>query len=83
MFYAFNVGNEKNVHWSIPTINNAMPLTAISDSDKLVVAYDNNKIVVFDTQNKEMHSWSKKNIDKFPKNYLNRFNRIIGLVKIS
>ena len=51
--------------------------------DKLVVAYDSNKIAVFDLLNKQLHPWTVKNIKKFPRNFLNRYNRFVGAIPIN
>ena len=53
------------------------------DLDKILVAYDSNKFQVFDLHNNcSLTEWSKKN-QEFPSNYLNRYNRIIGITQIS
>ena len=51
--------------------------------DKIVAAYDTNKVVVFDTINRRMHQWTVDNLNKLPKNFLSRYNRIIGVVQLS
>ena len=54
-----------------------------SDMDKLVVAYESNKVGIFDLVNKQLHPWTVKNISKFPRNFLQRYNRFIGVCKVS
>lgn len=51
--------------------------------DKLVVAYDSNRIVVYDTINRKLHQWSLDNMQRMPLNYLRRYNRILGMVQLS
>jgi hypothetical protein len=51
--------------------------------DKLLVVYDTNQIVVFDTINRKLHEWSIENMNKLPANYLRRYNRVIGVVQLS
>ena len=68
--------------WVLPAIPNELPLACTSDQDKLVVAYDTNKIAVFNLIGKKLYDWTKENLEKFPGNYLNRFNRIIGISQI-
>lgn len=36
--------------------------------------------MAFDLLNKQIHDWSKANMDKFPANFLNRYNRIVGIL---
>ena len=41
------------IHWSLPILASAgVPLAMASDMDKLLVAYDSNKVGVFDLINK-------------------------------
>lgn len=42
----------KSMYWNLPSMGRAIPLCCHSDLDNLVVAYDTNKIVVFDLHNK-------------------------------
>lgn len=51
--------------------------------DKLIVAYDTNKVVVFDTTNRKLHQWTLDNLSKLPQNWLTRYNRILGIVQLS
>ena len=60
-----------------------LPLAMNSDEDKLVVAYDSNKMAVFDLLNKCLHEWTVSNIDRLPSNFLSRYNRIVGVVPVS
>jgi hypothetical protein len=72
------------VTWVLPTLKDSLPLCAHSDQDKLIIAYDTNKILVLDLLNKRIHDWSRKNpADKFPMNFLNRYNRIVGITQVS
>lgn len=48
--------------------------------DKLVAAYDSNKVVVFDTINRKLHQWTLDNLQRLPKNFLSRYNRILGIL---
>jgi len=58
------------------------PLSLHADQDKLVVCYDTNQVTVFDLINKRVHDWSKRNAT-LPANFLNRFNRIVGVTQVS
>ena len=69
-----------SISWVLPAITNELPLACVSDLDKLVVAYDSNRIAVFDLNNKRLHDWTKQNLERFPNNFLSRFNRIVGIV---
>jgi len=51
LFVAIDI-KSKTMYWSLPSIEKAVPLCCHSDLEKLVVAYDSNKIVVFDLLNK-------------------------------
>lgn len=83
LFVMFDIPTKKIV-WNIPKVEKDRPLCAYSDQDKLIVAYDSNKILVFDLLNHKLHDWSRRNPPStFPPNFLNRFNRIVGLTCIS
>ena len=58
--------NNNNLVWNLPTLERDIPLCAHSDQDKLVVCYDNNKVIVYDILNHKLHDWSRNNMDKFP-----------------
>ena len=74
----------KDLLWIVPTLQDNLPLCAHSDQDKLILAYDSNKILVLDLLNKRIHDWSKKNsADRLPANFLNRYNRIVGITQVS
>ena len=62
-----------------------MPLcmTVCPEAEKIVVAYDSNKIQVLDINNRCLHQWTHKNDNHFPKNFLSRFNRLIGVTALS
>jgi len=66
--------------WTLPSMGR--PLSMHADQDKLVVCYDTNHVVVFDLLNHRVHEWSKRNA-VFPANFLNRFNRIVGVTQLS
>lgn len=66
--------------WKLPAMQACgTPLAITSDADKAIVAYDTNKLAVFDTINMRLHEWTKQHIDRMPENFLDRYNRIIGL----
>ena len=72
------------LEWKLPSMQACgVPLAITSDSDKVLLAYDSNKIAVFDTINMRLHDWTKKHFDKMPENFLDRYNRIIGMTMIS
>ena len=62
-------------------MNKELPLCLQADQDKLVACYDSNKVVIYDLLNHRLHDWSKRN--KFPQNYLNRYNRIVGIAQLT
>ena len=74
---------KKELVWNLPRMDSDIPLCAHSDQDKLIVCYDSNKVVVFDLLNRKLHDWSKRNSERLPQNFLNRFNRIIGITAIN
>jgi hypothetical protein len=72
------------LEWKLPSMQGCgIPLAITSDADKAIVAYDSNKLVIFDTINMKLHDWTKSNLDKMPQNFLNRYNRIIGLTMLT
>ena len=74
----------KDLVWVVPTLQDTLPLCAHSDQDKLILAYDSNKLLVLDLLNKRIHDWSKRNsADRLPANFLNRYNRIVGITQIT
>ena len=60
-----------------------LSLSVCPQLEKLVVAYDSNHIQVFDLLNKCLHPWSRTNGDRFPNNFLTRFNRLLGVTTLS
>jgi len=58
----------------------SLPLACALDFDKLLIAYANNKALLFDLHSRSLHQWTKDNISAFPKSYLSRYNRIVGAV---
>lgn len=56
-----------------------IPLAITSDHEKIIVVYDSNRIAVFDTLNKRLHDWTKRHLERLPKNWLDRYNRLIGV----
>ena len=60
-----------------------LAITTCPDSEKMVVGYDSNKIMVLDIHNKCLHPWSRNNDHRFPQNFLNRFNKFIGATALS
>lgn len=71
--------DKKNLYWTLPKIKGIpLTLTVCPDQEKLVVAYDTNRIMVFDINNRCLHPWSRSNDDLFPMNFLKRYNRMIG-----
>jgi len=49
----------------------------------MVVAFDSNKIMVYDINNKCLHPWTRENDNLFPQNFLKRYNRLIGATALS
>ena len=60
-----------------------LAITVCPDSEKMVVGYDSNKIMVFDIHNKCLHPWTRANDSYFPQNFLNRFNKFVGATPLS
>ena len=76
--------DKKNVYWTLPKIKGIpLTLTVCPDQEKMVVAYDTNRIMVFDINNRCLHPWSRRNDDLFPLNFLKRYNRMIGSTALS
>ena len=83
MFFMFDL-DKKSIYWNLPKIQGfALTLTICPDQEKMVVAYDTNRIMVFDINNRCLHSWSRRNDELFPKNFLKRYNRMIGSTALS
>lgn len=82
-FVMFEI-DKKGVYWNLPKIKGVpLTLTVCPDQEKMVVAYDTNRIMVFDIHNKCLHPWSRHNDDLFPQNFLKRYNRMIGSTALS
>jgi hypothetical protein len=72
------------LEWKLPSMQECgVPLAIASDSEKVIVAYDSNKIAIFDSINMKLHEWTRRNLDKMPHNFLYRYNRIVGLTIVS
>ena len=73
--------------WSLPKPVGkravGLSLSICPQLEKLVVAYDSNHIQVFDLLNKCLHAWSRTNGDRFPSNFLSRFNRLVGVTTLT
>ena len=70
--------------WKLPQMQECgRPLAISADEEKIVVAYDDNRIAAFDLLNKCLHPWTTKNLSKLPQNFLNRYNRIVGITKLN
>ena len=80
---------DSSLYWSMPKLSSsserplALCMTFCPENENIVVAYDNNKIQVFDGLNRCLHSWSKQSADSFPTNFLNRYNRMVGCCALS
>jgi len=61
----------------------ALCMAFCPENENMVVAYDTNKIIVFDINNKCLHPWSRLSSANFPANFLNRYNRLIGCCALS
>jgi len=48
--------------------------------DSLVIVYESNKFVVYNWKEKVLNKWSRENQNRFPKGYLERYNKIIGIM---
>lgn len=77
----FNGVYTKNqLQWQLPCLDFGNALAVHADCDKVLVAYDSNRLAVFDTTNKRVHPWTVANMNRMPANYLKRYNRILGIV---
>ena len=79
---------KSELYWEMPNLTNesnpiALCMSFCPENEKAVVAYDTNKIVVFDIHNKCLHDWSRISDQNFPKNFLNRYNRLVGCCSLS
>ena len=84
LFYIVDLAQTDKIDWCLPVLQDlGVPLAITGDIDKLVVAYDTNKIAIFDLLNKQLHPWTVKNIKGFPRNFLNRYNRFVGATQIN
>jgi len=56
------------LYWQLPQTSKDVghPLALKSDMDKLVIAYDTNRIVIYDTINRKLHQWSLDHMNKMP-----------------
>ena len=53
LFFVVDLNNKDKIEWNLPILaGTGVPLTMTSDMDKLIVAYDSNKVGVFDLINK-------------------------------
>ena len=50
------------------------------NSDCIVIVYENNRFVVYNWRNKNITKWTRENLRKFPINYLQKKNKIIGII---
>lgn len=74
----------KSLAWNLPNLQNCgTPLSMTSDLEKLLVAYDSNKMILFDLLNKRLHDWTRESLEKLPQNFLQRYNRLIGVTQFS
>jgi hypothetical protein len=64
------------------SIDLGSPLSILSDMDKILIAYDSNKILILDSINCKLHPWSLKNMHRMPVNFLKRYNRIVGITQL-
>ena len=81
----YNLSSQGTLHWQLPLAAKDLgkPLALKADMDKLVIAFDSNKIVVYDTINRKIHPWSLENLNRIPANFLSRYNRILGVTPLS
>lgn len=78
----FSLTSRTPLQWTLP----ASPATALCahlDQDTLLLAYDSNHITAFDLLNHRLHDWSRKYGNAFPSNFLNRYNRYVGITQLA
>jgi hypothetical protein len=64
---AFAVFSGGKFHWELPCMQKCGRVLAITaDEEKIVAAYDDNKIAIFDLLNKCLHPWTSSHMDKLP-----------------
>ena len=51
--------------------------------DKLLVAYDTNRLALFDLNNRQLHPWTLEKGTLLPRNFLTRYNRFVGIEQIT
>mmetsp|Transcript_4020 Transcript_4020/g.6030 ORF Transcript_4020/g.6030 Transcript_4020/m.6030 type:complete len:273 (-) Transcript_4020:224-1042(-) len=68
-----------------PEGSSSLPLVfaICPESERLVVGYDDNRLVVLNLLDFGLHEWSKVNHDRIPKNFLRRYNRFTGALSLS
>jgi hypothetical protein len=72
---------KKTLVMEIPLVLNSVGFTTFKlTSRELVVVYENNKIAVFDLKKKGVNAWTIKNFNKFPQNFLNNYNKFMGII---
>lgn len=81
--YNLQAQQGQQLYWQLPQLQVGRPLALHQDMDKLVIAYDSNRIAVLDTINRRLHQWSLDNMQRLPANFLRRYNRIVGVVQLS
>lgn len=71
--------------WALPNMSKSMgiPLCVTSDMDKIVFVHDSNKISILDVVNRRLHPWMKQQANRFPANWLNRYNRLVGINQLT
>ena len=57
--------------------------TICPDQEKIVVGFDDNRLLVLDIHGKCLNQWSKVNNERFPSNFLKRYNRYIDITPVS
>jgi len=83
-FSVIDLGVKNTLFWRLPSLQNqGMPLVFASDIDKLLVGYDSNRVAIFDLLNRQIHPWTNENLNKLPRNFLNRYNKFTGAIQLS
>ena len=79
---SITVIKDKEIYYEIPEIMQFWHVCFKFSlfEEKIYVAYENNKFAGFDLKNKALDKWSSQNLHKFPANYVNKKNRIVGIM---
>lgn len=80
----FNSKSEKDNIFYLPhPSDNYITQLKFLDNNTLLTISDDNKFFLIDIKNKKFNSWTNKNLNNFPSNYLAWYNKILGVTPLS